>query len=370
MTEAGLNTVNLSQLTTFQQATLFILMMLGSAIWVSIATVHVRKRAFEDKLQELADHRERRRKLSKTFQSVREKTSQIALPTTFQLSRSKIRRNSKEDKEASGSSSAVPGSPVVMGDATSKYPKSPSTPQPHITFTVPDMREGADEHALPDGSTGPENSPQKSQLSLLSPKSDVHSTMHAGDDRRKASVVTTQTATQERQSLRSPYLTSGGSSFITTPGFRRTQTKIFSGRGVGARHNLDNHPRNAMPQVCQPTPRDDEEKGFGGNGKSLVVFDKYLKGFNGFVGRNSQFHGLTEKERRKLGGLEYDALVLLSYLVPTYFFLFQFIGAIAVGAWIHVNRPDMARENGQNPFWTGSFFAVVSGCVLRGTTNI
>lgn len=39
MTEAGLNTINLSQMNTFQQFILFLLILLGSAIWVSIAVV-------------------------------------------------------------------------------------------------------------------------------------------------------------------------------------------------------------------------------------------------------------------------------------------------------------------------------------------
>ena len=44
MTEAGLNTVNLSELNTFQQFILFLLIMLGSAILVSIAVLQVRQR--------------------------------------------------------------------------------------------------------------------------------------------------------------------------------------------------------------------------------------------------------------------------------------------------------------------------------------
>ncbi|KAI7685792.1 hypothetical protein KC322_g12945, partial [Hortaea werneckii] len=53
MTLAGLNTVNLSELNTFQQFLLFILIMLGSAIWVSSFVVLVRKHAFEKKFEDL-----------------------------------------------------------------------------------------------------------------------------------------------------------------------------------------------------------------------------------------------------------------------------------------------------------------------------
>jgi Trk-type K+ transport system membrane component len=53
MTETGLNTVNLSQINTFQQVFLFLLMISGSPIFVSYFVVLVRKRAFELRFSEL-----------------------------------------------------------------------------------------------------------------------------------------------------------------------------------------------------------------------------------------------------------------------------------------------------------------------------
>ncbi|RYP52363.1 hypothetical protein DL768_002474 [Monosporascus sp. mg162] len=51
MTVAGLNTVNLSQMTTWQQIMLLLLIIIGSSIWVSIWNILVRKHAFERRLQ-------------------------------------------------------------------------------------------------------------------------------------------------------------------------------------------------------------------------------------------------------------------------------------------------------------------------------
>ena len=62
MTEAGLNTVNLSQLNTFQQFILFLLILLGSAIWVSIAVVHVRRKAFERRFKNIVEQERQRRR--------------------------------------------------------------------------------------------------------------------------------------------------------------------------------------------------------------------------------------------------------------------------------------------------------------------
>src|SRR3954469_17979075 len=46
---------------TFQQFILFVLIMMGSAIFVSTGILHIRKRAFEKKLEELAARKLRTR---------------------------------------------------------------------------------------------------------------------------------------------------------------------------------------------------------------------------------------------------------------------------------------------------------------------
>lgn len=53
MTETGLNTVNLSELNTWQQTILFLLIVCGGSVWVSIWTVLARKWAFERRFDEL-----------------------------------------------------------------------------------------------------------------------------------------------------------------------------------------------------------------------------------------------------------------------------------------------------------------------------
>ncbi|KAI9856393.1 MAG: hypothetical protein M1824_005431 [Vezdaea acicularis] len=80
MTLAGLNTINLSTLNTFQQVLLFLLIMLGSAIAVSAVTVMFRKRYFELKFRNIVElertrTRERRRSLSRSRQSTDERTN-------------------------------------------------------------------------------------------------------------------------------------------------------------------------------------------------------------------------------------------------------------------------------------------------------
>ncbi|KAF9876859.1 hypothetical protein CkaCkLH20_05705 [Colletotrichum karsti] len=55
ITEAGLNTVNLSQMTVWQQVMLWLLIIVGSTIWISIWTVAARKHVFEKKFKEIVD---------------------------------------------------------------------------------------------------------------------------------------------------------------------------------------------------------------------------------------------------------------------------------------------------------------------------
>lgn len=78
------------------------------------------------------------------------------------------------------------------------------------------------------------------------------------------------------------------------------------------------------------------------------------------IGRNGQFHDLTDEEREFLGGVEYRALKLLFVLVSIYYVAFQVLGAIALGAWMSVHESSAAAVNSQNPWWTGIFLCISS----------
>lgn len=67
LTASGLNTVNISQLTTFQQAELLVLMMLGSQVLVSYFTIAFRKHIFEKRFEDIVEmEREKRKKTTQT----------------------------------------------------------------------------------------------------------------------------------------------------------------------------------------------------------------------------------------------------------------------------------------------------------------
>ncbi|KIW18640.1 hypothetical protein PV08_02929 [Exophiala spinifera] len=304
MTEAGLNTINLSELNTWQQVMLFLLIIAGSAIFVSSAILHVRKRAFEQRFAELAEQRRRRR---------------LMRPRTLSFSFSRRRPSTSGDHESAVASGAVRGraikEPVDHLDNKASIDRE---------RTLSNLDTAASQAAVSDVGAAKDDQNSHIRFPDMLPAAD-----HTHDPVR-------------------PRPSS------------RHRTSFFEGRGVGARP-LDNHPRNVMPTNAPYLPdRDeaitDEENELRKDPRSKL--GKYINTVNGYLGRNSQIHGLSEKERKKLGGIEYDAICLLSWVVPLYFFLFQLFGALGVGAWIRINRPGMTLTNGLDPFWTGAFFAV------------
>ncbi|KAE8148201.1 cation transport protein-domain-containing protein [Aspergillus avenaceus] len=260
MTGAGLNTVDLSSLNTFQQAILFALLMLGHAILISIPVLWVRKRAFESKFKGISN---------KTF---------------CQHHDSYIPPNGE-------SSPAVQRQPL-NSDASSSAKASGTTEVTPIDI----------------------------------PSNEAH------DD-------TIQWADDDQ---------------VTIGALARAHhhSHLFPNVGVGARPDLNNHPKDAVPTL--PLREKDELPRLKG---MLRGTQKYFAS-RGLISRNSQFHGLTPEERDRLGGVEYRAVSFLSIIVALYWLMFLLIGIIGVGGWLEANHPNISRENGLSPFWTGAFFAV------------
>ncbi len=281
---------------TWQQVILFILIIAGSAIFVSIAILHVRKRAFEKKFAELA---ERRRRL-------------LLRPRSLTFTWSRRRPSHSGDREAAIASGAVRGRAI------------PDRPQD-------DSAEDKASLNPPERTQSPSNVVAESDTAAIS-ISEVANDEQNGHIRFRDQLPAAEHAQNH----------------LRPRNISRRRTSFLEGRGVGARP-LDNHPRNALPRTGRYSPDGDNvavEDDIKSQEKGHSKLSKYLDTVNGYLGRNSQFHGLSEKERKKLGGIEYDAICLLSWVVPLYFFLFQLFGALGLGAWIKVNRPGMALRNG------------------------
>ncbi|KAI1110015.1 cation transport protein-domain-containing protein [Nemania sp. NC0429] len=72
------------------------------------------------------------------------------------------------------------------------------------------------------------------------------------------------------------------------------------------------------------------------------------------IGRNSQFIDLTEDQREELGGIEYRALKTLALILIIYFWGYSLFGIITLVPWILHNNPQYSsiiKADGINPVW-------------------
>ncbi|KAF2813151.1 TrkH-domain-containing protein [Mytilinidion resinicola] len=367
MTLAGLNTVNLSTLNTFQQIELFFLIMLGSAIFVSAFVVHVRKRAFEHKFAAVVEKDRQRRERAKS--------------SGHSMSRSLVRRLSMSFSR-SDNRLGVPG-------------KSIRASENHDSITQ-EKAPGA----LDNSSTLDMGSNLQAEKDGLSPQAqDQSSATQNGLTRRSSAVQTLPGSVQSAaETFRMPTTASDSgspldhnSSSNPTEAFRRQSRvnspstfedaitddaspdhisfgpdtlfrtfpadsgtlrhhRILSMQGVGAHSDASiklrtNSQTNVHPDVVPES--------FGIRARRYIPFTS-----SGRLSRNSQFHGLSEAQREHLGGCEYRAIQLLSWVVPLYFILFQLLGCLGIGAYVANNKASVTERNGLNPWWVGSFNAV------------
>jgi hypothetical protein len=284
MTEAGLNTINLSTLNTFQQILLFVLILMGSSIFVSISVVHIRKQAFERRFR-----REQgiRRTLSRGITKVNVNRSPVLSP-------------------------AVPGRSYPPSSIDVAAENGDTTVEDDAEISVEDL-----ENVAPAKDLGKKSEPQ--QLPPSSPSRADHIRFSAN--------------TRNRSNKRDD-------------DDRGNRPRLLSFTGVGARPDLSSvrlSLSGGRPQSIHSQDNGNDTQQREGGGKGFVPDE-------GFVGRNSAFHGLSFADRERLGGTEYRAVVFLSTVVPLYFILWQFLGCLSMGAYINQYHSDVARQNGLNPW--------------------
>ncbi|KAF2198701.1 TrkH-domain-containing protein [Delitschia confertaspora ATCC 74209] len=358
MTLAGLNTVNLSTLNTAQQTMLFILIMLGSSIFVSIFVVHIRKRSFEAKF-------------SSVVETARAQAAAARTMSLSRLSRNFSRSGSRGNPEKPiipppivDHRSKEEGQPV-LSDSTARPQTSEQSnvdhgpnqaPQPlggSLTWDSPasgDMASTSAEHTGREGvfrltstdSTMIDSDREQNNNHTLTYRSDTGDEIH----------VNPQDSTIQGHGP-PEHITFGPQVY-----FRRyhpdlaqpAKHRLLHMQGVGAHPAASIKHRRGSQSTVQ---LDHHEADTGEESARNVPFPLQVQ-----IARNSQFHHLSEKEREKLGGYEYRAIEFLSWVVPTYFLLWQFFGCLGIGAYVANNKASVARRNGMNPWWVGSFNAV------------
>ncbi|KAI0976851.1 TrkH-domain-containing protein [Xylaria arbuscula] len=315
MTEAGLNTVNLSQMTTWQQVLLWLLIIVGSSIWVSIWTIFIRKHAFEHRFEEIVK-RERQRSQE------RRNTSLALLPIAHRFRSLGKSRNAsvispspswplseptRTSSHKGGAGLPSISSPTDRRLISAVIPQSPAThgdSEPSVPFVV----DSPAHHGI---------EPEEGEPRLPAD----HDAAGRGNG-------------EDALSIASEHVTFADGTRLTA-----VSSSIHHRQGVV--HRQPPNTDSSAPTLSATTLTDD--------GPDHVTHK---------IGRNAQFHGLTSEEREKLGGTEYRALRLLSIIVPIYFVSWQFLGSLALGAWIANNQPQPALENAISPWWNGIFNGV------------
>lgn len=295
---SGLNTVNLSELNTWQQIMLFALIFIGSAIFVSNFVLQVRRRAFERKFISVIESRARKQRRTSLRGS------------TFSMSRLSISRSRENnnpnlglDKQSRSADANEACSPVRRGRA--------STSKTSLRLSTSKDTDGAgDQSQTAEDGLHDATSPDRI---TFSPETVFRSQRYQDDQ----------------------------------PSPTKPRQRVFSVSGVGARSEA------SLQRVTSISRTSVAEEAPVGNQSTADYFPSA-----GYISRNSTFHNLTEAERQKLGGVEYKALLWLSWIVPLYLVLWQLLGALGCAAWVAYNRPGTARANGLNPWWVGAFNAV------------
>ncbi|OBT84832.1 hypothetical protein VE02_07289 [Pseudogymnoascus sp. 03VT05] len=298
MTEAGLNTVNLSTVTSFQQTMLFLLILIGGSIFVSIGTVLVRKRAFESRFKHVV----------------------------------KLQKERRRGHRRSFSISAMRNGPIL------RRLRSKRGPEEAVDDDLP--RSWADSSSR--NATAGKSMSDPMERELNGP--------HIGIP---GIVVTSGSAIDEDGHRKATHLSGDHISFVPhDSSSTRESRRVLSYVGPGARPSSTSFGGPFTGTRGRQGKEMEEEKE-----KEEEPPDSWFPGYltKHTTGRNGQFFGLSRAERDHLGGVEYRAIQLLAWIVPIYFVLWQLLGCLGLAAYVAHNKASVARENGINPWWLGIF---------------
>lgn len=302
----GLNTVNLSEINTLQQFILFLLLLLGSPITVSIAVVFVRLKAFERRFKTIVEEEKRKQK------------ERGSLRRTMAF-----RANSVNRKPAG----------LDNGNGHLRERPNRGTPLAEEGIDGKDLEMGG--RASPTAEEEPHEPPAKREPLTINTGTDGNATQQEKND-----IVSALPSGMGRKRA----ISFAPSQIPATPVKIAPLARILSMQGVGARHDLPNHPiRIARPETLLSPSEEHREK---------AKLSDLIHHFSipGVIGRNSNFSNLSIADRERLGGVEYRTLEILIIVVPLYLVAWQFVGALGMGAWVANNSRELTEANGLNPW--------------------
>jgi hypothetical protein len=296
---------------TFQQWLLWMHIMGGSAIFVSIFMIHVRKKAFENRFGALLkEQQQQRRKRRATFWDTSGRSFSMHKDLSFRpasspdlgqpqnlkgSARDRLRIDTSRSGGQAGDIEIAVESPIANGASGTSHTSQGETKDPNNIepIEINSNQSNTDHIAfVPGTSFNPTNT--MAQTSRVKRRNSTFSFTGVG-------------ASPVEVSFHRPFFSELNDSPPSRPS-----------AGLGLTYNA------AAPSHIGNLIRKE------------------------VIGRNSEFHGLTPQEREQLGGVEYSAIQLLSWVVPIYFVLWQLLGCLAIGAWMNNYASDITEANGIN----------------------
>lgn len=392
-TQSGLNTVDLNQLTLYQQIVLYFITILCTPIFIHSALVFIRLYWFEKRFQHVVrDARQLRATRSRMDTVTQDKDSDEInnaergvggrsivvlrnnsgdargdkLPDPTSMAEESNTDTAKGDntpgQSASEQSSTNDTSRVLGGRFGLGSLRVPTqlSPEHHIAFLenqrknkgalrIPSPREydrGGVPEALEDGEEPQEQfqpiGPQfNRRQSSDDEQSEHHSEHHSEHD-------------DQVGPMEGPHIT------INEPEITRTRTRGNTFPRLDTRPTVrDTKDVNDTAELQQATTKNTVRGIF----RSLTQerdrpTQPYLS-WNATVARNSNFVDLTEEQRDELGGIEYRALKTLAVVLISYYVGFHLFGMISMIGWIMTvdTWGDIVKADGIGRPWWGIFTA-------------
>ncbi|KAF5326139.1 hypothetical protein D9611_000830 [Ephemerocybe angulata] len=407
MTVTGLSTLNLSTITVWQQVILYFLMLIGDITTVSWVMVLIRKRFFRTHC-EYTETIRRRKSRSKGPQRSRSMfLRSISSPIATFRQRQPAPDNQPPQRSAttatpnpSSNGFKKPEFTIVVPTPSATLAGTPNFPRP-MPSAIPELPEHEDEeeenNAISDARTF-SSSPAAASVALpdvevqdfgvTSPLTDygVQVTsagtgtdfgVTSGNDFGVTSLTSPRTI--RYQSPMMDYVDGKprprrGATMLThrgDPSSPRSTRTHGDGGLPGPVHLVNLLAKRAAPRVYNKLERKmtiasfqevDEKKTSWLNFPGLVV------------GRNSDFRTetLSDDQVEQLGGAEYRALRLLSYLVPAYFVFCQLSSFILFAPWISTTTKYDALFESQPRLVNKTWFSLfqVMGAYTGGGTSL
>ncbi|KAI3187448.1 hypothetical protein CBS147311_10190 [Penicillium roqueforti] len=307
-TESGLNTVDVKSLKTYQQVYLYLIPILGNLGFVNIIVIVFRVRWFEKRLKEIAPHLLRpeappEQDAEAQLKHKRRLSSNHDEAPNDQYSSHEIDDSDKERTRVETRDKSSRTSLELNDAKADDTAVSNINPTKQTIIFAEDHRPSSDKaKAL--------HIPPPWRRERGASFSEIDERLHDEDDGRSKKVLSRRLTTRSMQS---------------------------------GTHTLDSD--RGMPTT---------------NRRDIKQLDLPNMSSQATIGRNSQFHNLSAKDRETLGGIEYRSLKLLLKIVVGYFFGLHLFGAICLVGWILHADPkyrDYLAECGQGNVWWGFYSA-------------